>query len=48
MEQPTNQEIVKSFKSFNISTLDNGNITGMNGLILGLGKLRGIEGISVC
>jgi len=41
----TNQEIVKSFRSFNISTLDNGNITGMNGLILGLGKLRGIEGI---
>ena len=41
----TNPEIVKSFRSFNISTLDNGNITGMNGLILGLGKLRGIEGI---
>lgn len=41
----TNPEIVKSFRAFNISTLDNGNITGMNGLILGLGKLRGIEGI---
>jgi uncharacterized protein len=41
----TNPETVKSFRSFNISTLDNGNITGMNGLILGLGKLRGIEGI---
>jgi hypothetical protein len=41
----TNPEMVKSFRSFNISTLDNGNITGMNGLILGLGKLRGIEGI---
>ena len=40
----TNPEIVKSFRSFNISTLDNGNSTGMNGLILGLGKLRGIEG----
>ncbi len=40
----TNPEIVKSFRSSNISTLDNGNITGMNGLILGLGKLRGIEG----
>ncbi len=40
----TNSDIVKSFRSFNISTLDNGNITGMNGLILGLGKLRGIEG----
>ncbi len=40
----TNPEMVKSFRSFNISTLDNGNITGMNGLILGLGKLRGIEG----
>lgn len=40
----TNPDIVKSFRSFNISTLDNGNITGMNGLILGLGKLRGIEG----
>jgi len=41
----TNPEMVKTFRSFNISTLDNGNITGMNGLILGLGKLRGIEGI---
>ncbi|MGZ5489228.1 MAG: PAC2 family protein [Nitrososphaeraceae archaeon] len=41
----TNLEMIKSFRSFNISTLDNGNITGMNGLILGLGKLRGIEGI---
>ena len=41
----TNPEMVKSFRSFNISTLENGNITGMNGLILGLGKLRGIEGI---
>ncbi len=41
----TNPELVKSFRAFNISTLDNGNITGMNGLILGLGKLRGIEGI---
>ncbi len=40
----TNPDIVKSFRSFDISTLDNGNITGMNGLILGLGKLRGIEG----
>jgi uncharacterized protein (TIGR00162 family) len=40
----TNPDIIKSFRSFNISTLDNGNITGMNGLILGLGKLRGIEG----
>ena len=40
----TNPDIVKSFRSLNISTLDNGNITGMNGLILGLGKLRGIEG----
>src|SRR5918995_2751828 len=26
----TNPEMVKSFRSFNISTLDNGNITGMN------------------
>ncbi|MCJ7636205.1 MAG: PAC2 family protein [Nitrososphaeraceae archaeon] len=41
----TNPEMIKSFRSFKISTLDNGNITGMNGLILGLGKLRGIEGI---
>ena len=41
----TNPEMIKSFRSFNISTLDNGNITGMNGLILGLGKLRGMEGI---
>jgi uncharacterized protein len=34
---------VKSFYEQNISTMDSGSITGMNGLIIGIAKLRGIK-----
>jgi proteasome assembly chaperone (PAC2) family protein len=40
-------DIVKSFHEQNISTMDGGSITGMNGLIIGIAKLRGIKGISL-
>lgn len=40
----TDPEIVKSFASNDISVMDSGSITGMNGLIIGIAKLRGIKG----
>ncbi len=40
----TDPEIVKSFPSNNISAMDSGSITGMNGLMIGIAKLRGIKG----
>lgn len=40
----TDSEIVKSFPSNNISVMDSGSITGMNGLVIGIAKLRGIKG----
>jgi uncharacterized protein len=40
----TDSDIVKSFHEQNISTMDSGSITGMNGLIIGIAKLRGIKG----
>jgi uncharacterized protein (TIGR00162 family) len=40
----TDSDIVKSFYEKNISTMDVGSITGMNGLIIGIAKLRGIRG----
>ena len=40
----TDADIVKSFYEKNISTMDVGSITGMNGLIIGIAKLRGIRG----
>jgi len=41
----TDADIVKGFEGFGISMMDNGSITGMNGLIIGTAKLRGIKGI---
>jgi uncharacterized protein len=38
-------EIVKAFDGQNILTMDNGSVAGMNGLIVGIAKLRGIKGI---
>jgi uncharacterized protein len=35
---------VKSFHEQNISTMDSGSIAGMNGLMIGIAKLRGING----
>ena len=40
----TDIDIVKSFHERNISTMDGGSITGMNGLIIGIAKLRGMKG----
>jgi uncharacterized protein (TIGR00162 family) len=40
----TDVDIVKSFYKKNIATMDVGSITGMNGLIIGIAKLRGIKG----
>ncbi|HJS64525.1 MAG TPA: PAC2 family protein [Nitrososphaeraceae archaeon] len=40
----TATKLVGLFRNHNVSSLDNGNITGMNGIIIGLGKLRGIDG----
>ncbi|HET7391168.1 MAG TPA: hypothetical protein VFJ51_10125 [Nitrososphaeraceae archaeon] len=40
----TDSDIVKSFHEQNISTMDSSSITGMNGLIIGIAKLRGIKG----
>lgn len=41
----TATKLVGLFRNHNVSSLDNGNITGMNGIIIGLGKLRGIDGL---
>jgi uncharacterized protein (TIGR00162 family) len=40
----TDADIVKTFYKTNISTMDVGSITGMNGLIIGIAKLRGMKG----
>jgi uncharacterized protein (TIGR00162 family) len=40
----TDTETIKSFSERNISAMDGGSITGMNGLIIGTAKLRGIRG----
>src|SRR5919109_1719382 len=40
----TDADIIKSFYEKNISTMDVGSITGMNGLIIGIAKLRGMRG----
>jgi uncharacterized protein (TIGR00162 family) len=40
----TELEIVSTFASHNISAMDSGSITGMNGLIIGIAKLRNMKG----
>ena len=40
----TDSNIVSTFKEKNILTMDSGTIAGMNGLIIGVGKLRGLQG----
>ncbi|MCI0562613.1 MAG: proteasome assembly chaperone family protein [Nitrososphaera sp.] len=40
----TDPDIVKAFPSNNISAMDSGSITGMNGLVIGIAKLRGMKG----
>ena len=50
MEKPrifgtaTHPDIVRSFHERNILSMDGGSITGMNGLIIGIAKLRGLKG----
>ncbi|MHB8547008.1 MAG: proteasome assembly chaperone family protein [Nitrosotalea sp.] len=41
----TIQQIVNDFQNYGISTMNSGSITGMNGLILGVGKRKEITGI---
>lgn len=40
----TDASLVGDFASHGISLMDNGSITGMNGLVIGIAKLRGIKG----
>jgi uncharacterized protein (TIGR00162 family) len=40
----TDPNTVSTFKGKNILTMDGGTIAGMNGLIIGVGKLRGLQG----
>jgi uncharacterized protein len=38
-------QIVQEFQKYDVSTMNSGSITGMNGLIIGVGKRKGIAGI---
>jgi uncharacterized protein len=40
----TNLEIIKGFNEKDIITMDSGSVAGMNGLVIGAAKLRGMEG----
>ncbi len=40
----TDSDIVKTFSEKNILTMDSSSIVGMNGLIIGIAKLRGMQG----
>jgi uncharacterized protein (TIGR00162 family) len=40
----TDSEIVKTFNEKNIMIMDNGTVAGMNGLTIGVAKLRGMQG----
>jgi len=41
----TDPETVKEFASHNISMMDSGSITGMNGLVIGIAKLHNMRGM---
>ena len=41
----TSQRIVKEFQKYGIYAMNSGSITGMNGLIIGVGKRKGITGV---
>lgn len=41
----TSKEIIKDFSQFGISTMNRGNITGMNGVLIGIAKKFSIGGI---
>ncbi len=41
----TNVDLLKEFQSQDILVMDGGSVTGMNGLIVGLAKLKGMNGM---
>ncbi|HXG06931.1 MAG TPA: proteasome assembly chaperone family protein [Nitrososphaera sp.] len=41
----TDPEMVKEFATHNISVMDSGSITGMNGLVIGIAKLQNMKGM---
>lgn len=41
----SNRKLLDGFRGYNLKILKDGQISGMNGLILGIGKLKGMEGI---
>jgi uncharacterized protein len=41
----TSEEIVKTFSKYGVFPMTSGSITGMNGLIIGVGKRRSITGV---
>jgi uncharacterized protein (TIGR00162 family) len=43
----TNVSVIAELKKYGVVTMTEGSITGMNGLLVGLAKIRGMEGISL-
>lgn len=43
----TDEDGLKLLNSFDISKIDNGSISGMNGILLGIGKINNVKGISL-
>jgi len=43
----TDDNGLKILNSFNVSRIDNGSISGMNGILLGIGKIHSLSGISL-
>jgi proteasome assembly chaperone (PAC2) family protein len=43
----TDDNGLKLLNSYNVSRIDNGSISGMNGILLGIGKIHNINGISL-
>ncbi len=41
----TDVETVAAFPQYNVSAMDSGSITGMNGLVIGIAKMRGLKGM---
>jgi uncharacterized protein (TIGR00162 family) len=41
----TSSQIVNEFQKYDVSTMNSGSISGLNGLILGVGKRKGMTGI---
>ena len=43
----TDDDGLKLLTSFDISKIDNGSISGMNGILLGIGKINNVKGLSL-